>query len=86
MSPSPNSKFYHGGGGEERERFNGDLMLQEVYNVQLVCIWMKGFGMEAKDEEGEGFKEKGESFKAQKEKESRKMRGDSMAGHYIAPW
>ena len=58
MSPSTSSKFHNGRGGQEKERFNRDLMLQEVYNVQLVWIWMEGFGMEVKHEEGEGFKEK----------------------------
>ena len=37
-------------------------MLQGVYNVQLEQILMKKFKMEAKDEEDEGFREKGESF------------------------
>ena len=44
---------------------------------------MKRFEMEAEDEEREGFEENGESFRGQREKESRRMRKEREHPGYI---
>ena len=77
ISPPPSSKINNSGGREKREGYNRDLILQGVYDLQLEWILMKRFKMEAKDEQGEGFRDKGESFWGQRKKKWHKMMKES---------
>ena len=62
---------------ERRKNSSYRLMLWEEYNVQLAWIWVGGFGMEVKDEETNGFGEKREIFRGQRDKGIAQMRRES---------